>query len=66
MHITGLIDMENPDHEYLIILNREGLTNPSPNLVNYVCDAFAVLTAAENILINQSKMTSKNAVIEAL
>ena len=25
MHFTGLIDIENPDHEYLIILNREGL-----------------------------------------
>ena len=57
MHITGSIDIENPDHEYLIILNRGGLTIPSPNLVNYVCDAFAVLSATENILINQSKLT---------
>ena len=36
MHIMGSIDIENPDHEYLIILNREGLTIPSPNIVNYV------------------------------
>ena len=66
MHITGSIDIENPDHEYLIILNRGGLTIPSPNLVNYVCDAFAVLSATENILINQSKLTSRNAAKEAL
>ena len=53
MHITGSIDIENPNHEYLIILNRGGLTIPSPNLVNYVCDIFAVLSATENVLINQ-------------
>ena len=66
MHITGSIDIENPDHEYLIILNRGGLTIPSPNLVNYVCDTFAVLSATENVLINQSKLTSRNAAKEAL
>ena len=33
MHITVSIDMENPNHEYVIILNRGGLI-PSPNLVN--------------------------------
>ena len=54
MHITGSIDIENPDHEYLIILNRGGLTIPSPNLVNYVRGVFAVLSATENVLINQS------------
>ena len=58
MDITGSTDIENPDHEYLIILNRGGFTIPSPNHVNYVCDAFAVLSAIENILINQSKLTS--------
>ena len=66
MHTTGSIDMENPDHEYLIILNRGGLTIPSPNLVNYVRDIFAVLSATENVLINQSKLTSRNAAKEAL
>ena len=66
MHITGSIDMENPDHEYLIILNQGGLTIPSPNLVNYVRDAFAVLSSTENLLINQSKVTSRNAAKEAL
>ena len=66
MHITGSIDIENPDHEYLIILNRGGLTIPSPNLVNYVCDAFAVLSATENFFINQSKLTLRNAAKEAL
>ena len=65
MHITGSIDMENPDHEYLIILNRGGLTIPSPNPVNYVCDAFAVLNATESVFINPSKLTSRNAAKEA-
>ena len=62
----GSKDIENPHHEYLIILNRRGLTIPSPNLVNDVCDAFDVLSATENILINQSKLTSRNAVKKAL
>ena len=52
MHITGSVETENPDHEYLIILNRGRLTIPSANFVNYVYDAFAVLSATENILIN--------------
>ena len=60
MHITGSIGMENPDHEYLIIFNRGGLTIPSPSLVKYVCDAFAALAVTENVLINQSKLTSRN------
>ena len=34
MQITGFIDKEELDHEYLIILNQRGLTIPSPNLVN--------------------------------
>ena len=66
MHITGSIDIENPDHEYLIILNRGGLTIPSPNLVNYVCDAFAALSATENVLFSHSKVTLRNAAKEAL
>ena len=45
MHITGSTDKEKLDHEYLVILNRRGLTISSPNLVNYVCDAFTVLNA---------------------
>ena len=65
MHITGSMDMRNPDHEYLIILNGGELTIPSPNFVNYVCDAFAVLIT-KNVLINQSKLTSRNAAKEAL
>ena len=53
--------MENPDHEYIIILNQGGLTIPSPNLVNYVYDAFTVFSTTENVLINLSKLTSTNA-----
>ena len=49
MHITGSIDMENADHDYLIILNRRGFTIPFPNLENYVCNIFAVLNATENL-----------------
>ena len=59
MHITGSIDIENVDHEYLIILNRGGLTISSPNLVNYVCNAFTVSSATENVFINQSRLTRK-------
>ena len=66
MHITASIDKENPDHEYLIILDWGGLTIPSLNLVNYVCDAFTVLSATENVLINQLKLTSTNAAKETL
>ena len=66
MHTTGSADMENPYHEYLIILNRGGLTIPSPNLVNYLFDPFAVLSATIYVLINQSKLTSRNTAEEAL
>ena len=52
MHITSSIDIENPDHRHIIILNRGGLTIPFPNLENYVCDAFAVLKIF--LLINQN------------
>ena len=64
MYITGSIDMKNPDHEYLFILNR-GLTVPYLNLVKYMRDAFAVLSATENFLINKSKLTSRNVTKEA-
>ena len=66
MYITGSIDTENPYHEYLIILYRGGLTIRSPNLVNYLRDVFAVLSATENVLINQSKLTSRDAAKKAL
>ena len=39
---------------------------PSPNRVSYVCDAFAVLSATENALINQWKLILRNAAKEAL
>ena len=65
IHITGCIDLENPDHEYLITLNRGGLTVPSSSLMNYVCDAFAVLSATENVL-NRFKITAIYAAKEAL
>ena len=60
IHIMDFIDIENEDHKYLIILNQGGHTAPSRSLANYACDAFAVLSATENVLINQSKLTSKN------
>ena len=31
------------------------------SVVNYVCDVLAVLSATENVLNNQSKLTSRNA-----
>ena len=66
MHTTGSADMDYPYHEYLIILNRGGLTIPSPNLVNYLFGPFAVLSATKYVLINQSKLTSRNTAEEAL
>ena len=48
----GSIDMENPDHEYLIILNAT--------------ECFECNSATENVLINQSKLTLRNAAKEAL
>ena len=65
IHITGSIDIENPDNEYLISLNRGGLTFPSSNLVNCALDAFPVLSATE-LLIKQSNLISRNASKEAL
>ena len=66
MHIIGSIDIKNTDRECLIILKQGGLTIPSLNLVNYVCDTFAILSTTETFLLNQSKLTSGNAVKEAL
>ena len=57
MHIMGSIGMENPDHEYLIILNRGGFTIPFLNLENYMCNIFAVLNATQNV----RKLISRNA-----
>ena len=34
--------------------------------MNYVCDAFAALSGTENILINQSKLTLRNAAKETV
>ena len=34
--------------------------------MNYLCDVFAVLSATENVLINQSELTSRDAAKEAL
>ena len=66
MHITSSIDMENPYDEYLNILIQGGLTIASVNLMNYLCEAFVVLSAFEIVLANQWKLTSINAAKEAL
>ena len=42
------------------------LTILSPNLVNYVCVAFSVLSATSNVFINRSKLTPRNAAKEVL
>ena len=63
MHITGSIDMENPDHKYLIILNQEGFTIPFPNFENYVCNIFAVLNATENLWNWFRKMLQRSSFI---
>ncbi|XP_065673901.1 uncharacterized protein LOC136090852 [Hydra vulgaris] len=37
------IDESNPDHTYLTIISRGGLTIPSPSLMDYVCTSFAMI-----------------------
>ncbi|XP_047127382.1 uncharacterized protein LOC124808407 [Hydra vulgaris] len=37
------IDESNPDHTYLTIISRGGLTIPSPSLLDYVCTSFAMI-----------------------
>ena len=48
------------------LTHREELTIPSPNLVNYVCVLFSVLSATKNVFINRSKLTPRNAAKEAV
>ena len=37
MYITGSIDIENPDHEYLIILNRGGFKSNPLQILSIMC-----------------------------
>ena len=37
MYITGSIDIENPDHEYLIILNRGGFKLNPLQILSIMC-----------------------------
>ena len=59
-HVVGDMTLDNPDHDYIRILSRGGLTIPSVNFTEYVCSAFAILEYAENI-ISSSKLSARAA-----
>ena len=60
-HLTGIISESNPDHAYITILNRGGLTIPSTSLTDYVCTSFAILSFTENSVIKSNIRARKAA-----
>ena len=63
--MTGDSSETNPDHVYINILNRGGLTFPSSNLVDYVSTSFAIFSLTESH-ISKSSIPSKNASLKVL
>ena len=63
--MTGDSSETNPDHVYINILNRGGLTFPSSNLVDYVCTSFAIFSLTESH-ISKSNIPSKIASLKVL
>ena len=63
--LTGEASESNPDHGYINILNRGGLTIPSQNLTDYVCTSFAILSFTENYITN-SGIKARNAALKVL
>ena len=59
-YATGMIDKSNPDHAYMCILNRGGLSIPSLALTEYTCSSFAILNFTEN-MIKKSTVQSRKA-----
>ena len=62
-HLTGIISESNPDHAYITILNRGGLTIPSTSLTDYVCTSFAILSFTKNSVIKSNIRARKAAEI---
>ena len=59
-HLTGELRDDNPDHDYIRVLNRGGLTVPSDHFTEYVCCAFSILEHTESV-ITSSKLTTRRA-----
>ena len=57
---VGVLSTDNPDHDFIQILNRGGLTVPSSDLTDYVCTAFAILESTEK-LITSSGLPARTA-----
>ena len=64
-YVVGEYSESNPDHSYIGILNRGGLTIPSTTLLEYVCSVFAVLDWTQSVL-KQSKIPDRRAAHLAL
>ena len=64
-HLIGNKSDDNDDHKYIKILSRGGLTIPSPNLTEYVCNAFAILDICEQTIIN-SELPERDAAQQTL
>lgn len=47
----GKCSSENPDHSYVEMLSRGGLTIPSNELASYVCMAFATLDEVSDVIV---------------
>ena len=62
-YLTGELDKNNSDHDYVGSLSRGGLTIPSSHLTKHVCAAFAIPEHAESI-ITSSKLQDSNCRIE--
>ena len=62
-YLTGELDKNNPDHDYVRSLSRGGLTIPSSPLTEYVCTVFAILEYAENIITSSKQETHRAATI---
>ena len=60
-----MIDESNPDHAYMFILNRGGLSIPSLALTEHACSPFAILNFTEN-MIKKSTVPSRKAAVELL
>ena len=57
----GKCSIENPDHSYVEMLSRGGLTIPSNDLTSYVCMAFAILDDVSDVIIKSDLPVRKAA-----
>ena len=55
--------LESSDYDYIKTLSRGGLTIPSINLINYVCDSFAFIDYVNDDIISSGLTARKAALI---